>query len=507
MPLSVRRSRTMLSWPAQRVPSVLDQTGTVQAYLIELLIYTEFIMPRTLYVPGTMIKDWPQVRVWQRNHGQYGDVTAQWSWSNQHHEHYEVLALPDGSWWVPVSTNPPQSWGGETPVTGTKPYGMQPVDPNHVEFRPTGTYIWIPNGSIPAFLTPGESTNTVVCQAPAAYPPVRVVASSLVQTQLASPHEMLDSVLSLSTLGDNDQTAFQDSDGLISFVNLSSSFVNSNAEFKTGRAVCDKVSNFFATLRIKVFQYLINNPTQVLPGDIKPTTQWSAAVTHYMQLMLVKAGGLTNYRVTTETYSFTQVIAEFNTAFLKLVFDAAVVPEAVIADVTAFIQGVGSSLRASWDDRSREYETAILAQCHEAVPTDSSGDTTVYFPKIKYYYLSVDSSQQAFTSPCTSVEKITFNFRYEYYVTGLKASILDTNSKDYKDFIAFLDKAQGISYKQALNNLDAVLEGTTSSGTTPAAGGLLLDAGQMLGVNLIEYPRTAGSPPRAIEALLNARRQ
>lgn len=60
---------------------------------------------------------------------------------------------------------------------------------------------------------------------------------------------------------------------------------------------------------------------------------------------------------------------------------------------------------------------------------------------------------------------------------------------------------------QALNNLDAVLEGTTSSGTTPAAGGLLFDAGQMLGVNLIEYPRTAGSPPRAIEALLNARRQ
>jgi len=461
-------------------------------------------MSRTLYVPGTWIGNWPGVRVWQRNHGQYADITAHWNWSSQYHEHYEVLALQNGAWWVPVSTNPPHFWGGSTPVIGTQPPGVQPVDPNHVEFRPIGTYIWIPNGSIPGHLVPGVTTNTVICHAPTAYPPAHVGAAlTLEQAQLANPHELLDSVLALS---DDDQSAFQDSDGLISFVNLSSSFVTSNPEFTTGRGVCDKVSNFFATLRIKVFQFLKANPSKVLPGDIAPTSQWSASVTHYMQFLLAQAGGLTNYRVTTETYSVTQVITEFNTAFLKLVFDAVVVPEAVIADVTAFIQGVGNSLRASWDDRERNYETAILAQCHEAVPTDSSGSTTVYFPKIKYYYLSVDSSQQAFTSPCSSVEKITFNFKYEYYVTGLKASILDPNSEDYANFVAFLDKAQGISYQQANNNLDAVLEGTTSPGSSSApAADVQLDAGQMLGVNLLEYPRTVGKPPRTIETLLNTR--
>ncbi|WLG96648.1 hypothetical protein [Pseudomonas sp. FP198] len=459
-------------------------------------------MPRTLVVSGTTMRNWPQVRVWQRNHGHYMDVTGHWSWSNQPHQHYEVLALQGGSWWVPVSTTPPHVWGGETPVTGTQPTGVQPVNPYHVEFRPTGTYIWIPNGSIPGHLTPGGTSNTVVCQAPATYPPANAGAVlSLKQPPLATPHELLGSVLALA---DNEKPVFQDSDGLISFVNLSSSFVTSNPEFKTGRAVCDKVSNFFATLRIKVFKALKEHPEKVLPGDSVPTSQWSASVTHYMQFMLAQAGGLTNYRVTTETYSFTQVITEFNTAFLKLVFDAVTVPEAVITDVTAFISGVGKSLRASWDDRSRNYETAILAQCHEAVPTDSSGATTVYFPKIKYYYLSVDSSQQAFTSPCSSVEKITFNFRYEYYVTGLKASILDSESTDYKSFVAFLDRAQGISYKEATNNLDAILNDTTSPVASPALG-TLLDAEQMLGVSLVEYPRTAGTPPRTIETLLNTR--
>ncbi|MNN48374.1 hypothetical protein D3C81_1628480 [compost metagenome] len=209
----------------------------------------------------------------------------------------------------------------------------------------------------------------MVCQAPAAYPPVNLAGTlSLGQPQLSRPHALLDAVLAV---GDDNQSAFQHSDGLISFVNLSSSFVTSNPEFKTGRAVCDKVSNFFATLRMKVFQTLINHPDKVLPGDKKPTSQWSPAVTHYMQYLLTQAGGLTNYHVTSETYSVTQVITEFNTAFLKIIFDAVTVPESVIADVTSFIQGVGTSLRASWDDRSRNYETAILAQCHEAVPTDS----------------------------------------------------------------------------------------------------------------------------------------
>ncbi len=76
------------------------------------------------------------------------------------------------------------------------------------------------------------------------------------------------------------------------------------------------------------------------------------------------------------------------------------------------------------------------------------------------------------------MEKITLNFKYEYYVTGLKASILDPNSEDYANFVAFLDKAQGISYQQANKNLDAVLEGTTSPGSSSAAAAdVQLDAG------------------------------
>ncbi|TRU57622.1 MAG: hypothetical protein EWV48_18330 [Microcystis aeruginosa Ma_QC_C_20070823_S13] len=311
----------------------------------------------------------------------------------------------------------------------------------------------------------------------------------------------LDTILA----SDDKQKAFQDSDGLIGFVNLSSSFVTGNSEFKTGREVCDKVSNFFATLRIKVFAYLQKNPDKVLAGDKKPESQWDSAVTHYMQFLLTQAGGLTNYRVTTETYSFTQLLAEFSTGFVKLFFDAAIVPEAVIADVVNFIEGVGKSLRTSWDDRSRHYQTALLGQCHEAVPTDASGETTVYFPKIKYYYISMDSSQQEFTSPCAKTQKITFNFKYEYYVTGLKASILDTKSDDYKNFTKFLDKAQGISYKEADNNLDQILNGTVSD--TPSPG--FLSTGEyeidIYGVDLLLYPRVAITPPRTIEKILNTR--
>ncbi|HSF74342.1 MAG TPA: hypothetical protein VLA84_11140, partial [Microcoleus sp.] len=269
--------------------------------------------------------------------------------------------------------------------------------------------------------------------------------------------------------------------------------------------VCDKVSNFFATLRIKVFGYLKKNPSKVLPGDQPPTTQWDSAVTHYMQNLLTQAGGLTNYKVTTETFSNTQILAEFSTSFLKLIFDAATVPEAVISDVSNFIQGVGKSLRASWDDKSRNYQTALLGQCHEAVPIDNTGTTTIYFPKIKYYYISVDSSQQAFTSPCTSVQKITFNFHYEYYVTGLKASILDETSDDYKKFVAFLNKAQDISYKKADNNLDQILEDTTSTTDAPGMQSTDEHGLNIYGVDLLSYPKTAIQPPKLIERILNNR--
>jgi hypothetical protein len=220
-----------------------------------------------------------------------------------------------------------------------------------------------------------------------------------------------------------EEPAFQDSDGLISFVNLSSSFVQSNPEFTTGQDVCDKVASFFATMRIKVFGYLKNNPTKVLPGDQPPTTQWDPSVTHYIMYLLTSAGGFAAFQVTSETYSITQVISEFNTAIIKMMFDAVTAPEAILGDVLTFVQGVGSSLRASWEDRSRNYQTCLLGQCHEAVQEDDTGTNYRYFPKVKYYYISVDSSQTAFTSDCVKVEKLTFNFKYDYYVTALKHSI------------------------------------------------------------------------------------
>jgi len=438
-------------------------------------------MPKTLVVSGHDLAQWAGVEVWQGDDGHFQNITAYWDWSTTPHQHYEVLTLADGSYWVPASTHPPVIWGGSKLILGTKPQGPQPVNSNGTEYRPDTTYIWIPKASIPSRLTPGITTNTVRCSSPQQHPPMAP----------NSPHGLLDAVLK------DDQSAFTDSDGLISFVGLTSSFVKDNKELTTGRAVCDQVSNFFATLRIKVFGSMMKGTTAPLPGDVAPTTQWDPAVTHYMQYLLTNAGGLTNFKVTTETYSITQVVADFSTAFIKLLFDAATVPEAVISDVTTFIQGVGTSLRASWDDKAKHYQTAVLAQCHEAVPTDASGDNYVYFPKIKYYYVSVDSTQQAFTSSCADVEKVTFDFKYEYYVTGLKASILDTTSDDYKKFTAFIERAQAQSYKDATNNLDQILD------TPSDAGASTVLENTALGSNLEEYPRAATQPRRLIERVLN----
>ncbi len=331
----------------------------------------------------------------------------------------------------------------------------------------------------------------------------------------AGPHALLDQVMA-----EGDQSAFQDSDGLISFVNMSSSFVADSPQYKTGTLVCDKIANFFSTMRIKVFGYLKSNPSKVLPGDTVPATQWDPAVNHLMQFMLAQAGGLTNYKITTEQYSETQVITEFSTALVKLIFDAVTAPEAVVEDVLKFITSVGETLRASWDDKSRNYATALLGQCHEAVPVDASKETTVYFPKIKYYYISVDSSQTAFTSDCASVKTLTFNFNYEYYVTGFKNSILDPTSSDYKSFVAFLDRAQAQSYKEATNTMDAIMGDVVSDGGSPSS----LALADHFGVNLLEYPtvditaRSKLSPARLqrkrpddraarLEAILNRRRR
>lgn len=286
---------------------------------------------------------------------------------------------------------------------------------------------------------------------------------------------------------------FQDSDGLISFVNLSTDMVTNNPEFKTGRTVCDKICNFFASFRVNTFQYLTDNPTEVLPGDAVPETQWDSSVTHYMQSLLNDAGGLSGFKIVQETYSITQVIADFNIDIIKAMFDAATCPPSILNAVASFVSSVGDSLRLSWDDRSRNYQLALMGQCHEAVPIDATGVTTVYFPKVKYYHILVNSSQQCFTSPCTSVQKITFDFQYEYYVAGLKNSLLDPDTQDYDDFVTnFLDVAQGISYKKAKNKLDAILDKTKSTQTTSFA--LQLDANNQiiseLDANLLAYPRS-----------------
>lgn len=129
-------------------------------------------MPDTLYLSGTTIASWQGVEVWQSNAGVFQNITNTWNWSTTPHQHYQVSAVvAGGSYWVPVSTNPPTGWGGSTLVTGTSPGGSRPVNPAGTEYRPNGTYFWIPTASIPHNIVPGGTTNAVVCHAPQQHPP------------------------------------------------------------------------------------------------------------------------------------------------------------------------------------------------------------------------------------------------------------------------------------------------------------------------------------------------
>ncbi len=317
-----------------------------------------------------------------------------------------------------------------------------------------------------------------------------------VSNQSQSADQLLDELLSTASpstgkasTADDTPGTFQDSDGLVSFVNLSTSFVTKDPKFATGRQVADMVANFFASMRGRVFSYLQANPAKVLPGDTVPATQWDPSVTHFMQNLMVQAGGFSAFQITQETYSETQTTVDFSMDMIKMIFDAMVLPENLVADATKFIQGVGNSLRISWDDRSKSYRTCLVGLCHEAVQTDSSGTNFIYFPKIKYYYISVDSSQQEFTSPCVNVDKVTFNFNYDYYVTAIKASVLDNTTDDYKNFVAFLQKAQNVSFKTASNSLEDVLDSTSSSSPASAKGAI------DFGVDLNEYPKISVEAP------------
>jgi hypothetical protein len=305
------------------------------------------------------------------------------------------------------------------------------------------------------------------------------------QNGASSAAQTLDLILAAAPSARTADTAntFQDSDGLVSFVNLQSSFITGNPQFATGREVCDKVASFFAGMRLKVFSYLLANPAKILIGDKSPViTQWDASVTHFMQNMLTDAGGFSAFKTETETYSQTQTTVEFSTEIIKMIFDAVAMPENLVADATKFIQGVGQTLRISWDDKSRSYQVTMVGLCHEAVPTDNSGTSFIYVPKIKYYYFSIASSQKEFQSPCVDVESLTFDFKYDYYVTALKASVLDNTSDDYKKFVAYLDKAAGIAYASSDNTLDAVMNNTASKGPDSARGA------NVLAIDLSEYP-------------------
>lgn len=469
-------------------------------------------MFRTLYLSGEEISGWLGVEVWQVATDKLVDITNHWDWSRTHHEHYEVSRCHGGSYWVPVSTNPPRSWGSRTRVIGTDPQGVQPVNPRGNEWRPESTFIWIPQGSIPAGIYPGQASNSIIGNFPLIYPPRLLTMDVSLAHNTPSQRRRLamsnyathiDSALEAVLHADDpsDQNAFQDADGLISFVNMTSAFVKNNKQFPTGQAVGDSLSNFIATLRPKVFGAMQKGTIAPVGGDPKPQTQWDPPVIHYMFYLLTQTGGLTNFAITSENYSTTSVIADFSTDFVKLIFDTAVVPASVVAGVTKFLQGVGNSLRTSWDNKSRNYQNTLLGQVHEAVPLDGSGNDYRYFPKIKYYHIDISSEQQEFTTPCTDVKRITFNFKYEHYVTALASGVLDDTSNLHKSFTAFLGKAQSANAKEADNSLDMII------GTSSASAALLSPIGEpgvnVFGVDLSEYPRALMSPPSAIEQLLN----
>jgi hypothetical protein len=428
-------------------------------------------MCKNLYLPGTTISSWPGVVV-LLNDGNGNFHRTNWPWSTTYHEHYEVASFAGGSYWVPASTSPPNWWPHPVRIEGDRPVTSHGVNPSGREFRPSGVYIWIPR--IPNEYTPGVSYNRVVCSPPASAPrlqaeaPVAQLATSVPSAGgLEAAHQRLDALLAqpIVLAADAATNAFQDSDGLISFVNLSSDLVTNKDEFKTGIAVFDKIANFFATLRIKVYTAMKSGAVAPLQGDTAPTSQWDPAVTHYMEFLLQETGGLTDYSITQETYSDTQYLAEFSTSFIKLLFDAVTVPTSIVSGVTSFISGVGNSLRASWDNRERTYQVALLGQCHEAVQENATGDPVYrYFPKLKYYHLTVTATQSEFTTSCSTVRKITFSFAYEYYITAVAAAVLDKTSADYTKFTGFLNKAQAANYKDAENKLDAILGGTVSSG-------------------------------------------
>lgn len=286
------------------------------------------------------------------------------------------------------------------------------------------------------------------------------------------------------------QPTFSDGDGLVSFTNLQSSFITGSPQFKTGDILCSKVAKFFAGMRIRIFGYLQKNPSAVLPGDVAPATQWDPAVTNLMQNLITGSGGFGAFMLKQENYSQTRTVVDFSMDMIKMIFDAVALPENLATDAAKFIQGVGDSLRISWDAESKDYKICTVGICHEAVQTDASGNNYYYVPKVKHYYLSIKTSQKQFKSPCVNVETLEFDFVIDSYVAALNPAVLDPTTPDYAKFVAFLDKAFLQDYENVSNTMDAILQNTASTTDQSRSGATLL-AGQEIDHTI--YPVVSAS--------------
>lgn len=88
--------------------------------------------------------------------GQWGDISDDWNWSEDYHQHYEVAQLDGGSYWVPTSSHPPLGWGATVAIGDADPDGS----------RPSGIYFWIPAGSRPHNIVPGWREGSVANASP-----------------------------------------------------------------------------------------------------------------------------------------------------------------------------------------------------------------------------------------------------------------------------------------------------------------------------------------------------
>lgn len=134
-----------------------------------------------LLARGVDIWSAPGTEMWQRDDvGSYMEIGEGWSWSVTKHYHYLVKLIdnPPGGYWVPVSTHPPAKWKNWwTAIEGSYPPGAYPLNKASNQFRPIGTFIWIPK----SFFSRGnqnnyciyEKSNYVVCTetVPTTYPP------------------------------------------------------------------------------------------------------------------------------------------------------------------------------------------------------------------------------------------------------------------------------------------------------------------------------------------------